>query len=127
MTIDRGALAHRRHELVTPLTHIIGYGELLLEEAGRPELAPLLEGIIGDAEELLGLINQSFGRAAAEGDIDTAWLQAQLGPALARVQAACESLQRKSAGDGAVAADVDRIATAAANLLDRLKSGPAQP
>ena len=32
MTVDRAAIAYLRHELRTPLNHIIGYGEMLLEE-----------------------------------------------------------------------------------------------
>jgi len=142
--IDRDALAHLRHALVTPLTHIIGYAEMLLEEAGRPELEPQLLGIVGDAEELLGLINKSFARAAAEGAVDPASLKATvglaslkatvglaslnatLGPALARVQAACEVLERQVAREDAIRPDVDRIARATAGLVDLVKGSLAQ-
>jgi len=124
--IDREALADLRHELVTPLTHIIGYAEMLLEDAGRPELEPQLLGIVGDAEELLGLIDKSLARAAADGAVDPASLKATLGPVLARVQAACEVLQRQVPREDAIRPDVDRIARATAGLVDLVKGSLAQ-
>ena len=51
MTRDPAALAHLRHELRTPLNHIIGYGEMLLEDGGpaAAKLAPGLRRILDDA------------------------------------------------------------------------------
>jgi signal transduction histidine kinase len=53
-------LANMSHELRTPLNTIIGYSEMLIEEAGdagEEELVPDLQTIQGAGQHLLGLIN----------------------------------------------------------------------
>ena len=126
MSMDRGALAHLRHELRTPLNHIIGYGEMLLEDAGRPELAAALRGILDDAKVLLGLIGEFLAPAAEAGSIDTARLQDALGPPLARILAACRGLERQVGGTDEVRADIERIAAATEHLADLVRSGLAE-
>ena len=69
MTAGPAALAQLRHELLTPLNHIIGYSELLLEEAGesgRKELEPGLHQVHDEARQLLGLINKFLAPAGGE-------------------------------------------------------------
>lgn len=51
------------HDLRTPLNHIIGYSELLLEqveEAGQTELLPYLGKVRAAGHQLLSLINDNF-------------------------------------------------------------------
>ncbi len=124
--MDRGALAHLRHELRTPLNHIIGYGEMLVEDAGRPELKPALQEILGDAQQLLVLINEFLAPAAGDGGVDIAGLPAQLGAPLERIRAACGALKGQVPDADDIRADIDRIATAAEHLSDLVKSGLAQ-
>jgi signal transduction histidine kinase len=45
VTIDRATLSHLRHELHTPLNHIIGYSEMLLEDAADDGNAALEPGL----------------------------------------------------------------------------------
>ena len=125
MSLDRGALAHLRHELRTPLNHIIGYGEMLVEDGERPELVPALKAILGDAQELLALINEILA-PVAEGSLDMAALPAQLGAPLERIRAACGALQSQVPEGEGLRADIDRIAGAAEHLADLVKSGLAQ-
>src|SRR5262249_11061563 len=50
-----------RHDLRTPLNHVIGYGELLLEEAEEgenDELLTLLRGLIRAGKEAVALIER---------------------------------------------------------------------
>ena len=64
----RARLANMRQELLAPVTALVGYGELLTEEAGRLELvdlAPDLERILTAAQELLELVNRLLDEAAA--------------------------------------------------------------
>jgi class 3 adenylate cyclase len=64
----RARLANMRQELLAPVTALVGYGELLTEEAERLELvdlAPDLERILTAAQELLGLVNRLLDEAAA--------------------------------------------------------------
>src|SRR5215207_6941512 len=55
-----------RHELRTPINHIIGYSELLLEvaaELGHPEILADLEKIRAAGAELGALVNESLDLA----------------------------------------------------------------
>src|SRR5437868_4824340 len=57
-----------RHELRTPLNQIIGYSELLIEEAreeGREAPIRDLEKIRGAGKRLLNLVNYAFGAGCA--------------------------------------------------------------
>jgi adenylate cyclase len=64
----RARLANMRQELLAPVTALVGYGELLTEQAERLELvdlAPDLERILSAAQELLELVNRLLDEAAA--------------------------------------------------------------
>jgi signal transduction histidine kinase len=64
----RARLANMRQELLAPVTALVGYGELLREEADRlgiGELAPDLERILTAAGDLLELVNRLLDEAAA--------------------------------------------------------------
>jgi hypothetical protein len=55
--------SHLRHELHTPINHIIGYSESLLEEANEGQLEPFtadLQKIHTAGKTLLGMINALF-------------------------------------------------------------------
>ena len=72
-----GADATLRHTLRTPLNHIIGYSELLLEEAkerGLEDMVADLRNIHTAGKELLALINELFNPAAVETDSSAAVL-----------------------------------------------------
>ncbi len=67
-----GADAELRHTLRTPLNHIIGYSELLLEEArerGLEDMLADLKNIHTAGKELLTLFNQLFDPAAVDAGI----------------------------------------------------------
>jgi adenylate cyclase len=80
----RARVANMRQELLAPVTALVGYGELLTEEAERLELvdlAPDLERIMTAAQELLGLVNRLLDEAAApaqESRADLAAIQAKM-------------------------------------------------
>jgi DNA-binding response OmpR family regulator len=62
-TEDDGNLANVRHTLRTPLNHIIGYSEMLLEEASERGLEAFtadLQKIQKAGKQLLGFINEFF-------------------------------------------------------------------
>src|SRR5262245_66500446 len=63
------SLANVRHTLRTPLNHIIGYSEMLLEEAGERSLEAFtadLQKIHKAGKQLLGFINEFFDSPAME-------------------------------------------------------------
>jgi adenylate cyclase len=126
VTVDRATLAHLRHELRTPLNHIIGYGEMLLEDGDGPELGPGLRRILDDAGVLLGVVNEMLGPAAGPGPIDLARLGAELAPPLTRIIGACETLRAQAeAAGGEVLDDLGRIVSAAGHLHALVDGGLA--
>jgi adenylate cyclase len=75
----RARLANMRQELLAPVTALVGYGELLTDEAGRLELvdlAPDLERILTAAQDLLALVNRLLDEAAAPAQASHAELEA---------------------------------------------------
>jgi class 3 adenylate cyclase len=126
--MDRATLAHLRHELRTPLNHIIGYGEMLLEDGGRPELEPGLRRILDDAAVLVDLVNHVLAPTSVEaGVVDLARLPAELGPPLERILGGCEAARAAARAGGADEAELDleRIAQAAVHLRDLVRGGLA--
>jgi class 3 adenylate cyclase/CheY-like chemotaxis protein len=115
-------LAHLGHELRTPLNHIIGFSEMLLEEAdeiGIADLVPALRLLRGQAGELLVQINLLLASAVTEADCAPARLAADLLPLLGPVAASVDALKLSSASlDQRVRDDVGRI-VAAVGRLDR--------
>jgi adenylate cyclase len=113
-------LGHLGHELRTPLNHIIGFSEMLLEEAeeiGIADLVPGLTALHGQASELLEQVNLLLASAATEADVTTERLGAELSPLLSRVAASVDELKLQSAsGSSRVRDDVNRIDAAARRL-----------
>jgi adenylate cyclase len=111
MNATPDAQAHLRHELRTPLNHIIGFSEMLLEEAdesGAAILVPTLRRVLGEARQLLGLLNAFLSRPA----IDPALMEAELSPSLQRVVAASDALKHEALDAGGapgVSDGVERI------------------
>jgi CheY-like chemotaxis protein len=106
-----------RHELRTPVNHIVGYAELLAEDAtaGSAEASALAE-ISDAAREVLALINAALPSAGATRRDDLPALFAQLRTPQQRILAATARLL-DNGGDAQVIADVQRIAQAARQLL----------
>ena len=111
------AEARLRHDLRTPVNHVLGYGELLLEDAeadGRAELAGDLTGICGAARVMLGLMD-----AGTAPDALRASLRAPASAVLSDV-----GRLRRAGGLGArETADLARIADAAGLLLRFVHEG----
>ncbi|MBN8710087.1 MAG: SpoIIE family protein phosphatase [Verrucomicrobia bacterium] len=65
-TFDKASLSQLRHDLRTPINHIIGYGELLREDLADQGITELgdLQRIEDAARRLLGMINESLSDEA---------------------------------------------------------------
>jgi class 3 adenylate cyclase len=126
---DRAELRHLRHELHTPLNHIIGYSEMLLEDLtdpGQAALGPGLRRLHHEARRLLvvidGFLNDA--RAAADG-LDASALAAAAVAPMQSMLATLEALgdEARDAKADAASADLDRIATAVRTLAGLLADG----
>jgi putative two-component system response regulator len=111
-----------RHDLLTPMNHIIGYSEILIEDGATAEL-PALAGIRDDGRQLLDQINALFDApgelTGGPGDIT------QVRALGDRIAAQCAGLLAGLAASGQrqTAQDLLRVHGAAAQLrllLDQL-------
>jgi adenylate cyclase len=133
VSLDRATLSHLRHELHTPLNHIIGYSELLLESAGEGHivaLEPKLRELHQCARQLMVLVDEMLGRTRREpGDIDLHRLDTQSSAPIATIIATADELRRQSEQMGAAEAgqDLDRIASAARTLRTMIADGISAP
>ena len=130
---DSSARSQLRHDLRTPLNHIIGYAEMLLEDAGEAaggDLAAGLRGILDDARLLLQRINDRLapgGRDAAT--VDLAAAAVELADPLQRIRATSDTLARVARRDGSsqTADDLGRIVGAAGRLAALIDGQGAVP
>ncbi len=123
-TLTAEAQAQLRHDLRTPLNHIIGYTEMLLEDATAPEQRSRLEQALGGARAALELINAALGSARRIVPGDVAQLfEALQAPREAIVEAVSGLLGSGPHDDGAFTDDLKKILSAA----DRLAPEPPKP
>ena len=123
-------LANMSHELRTPMNAIIGYSEMLAEDAedeGYDEIIPDLEKINGAGRHLLGLINDILDISKIEaGRMDLYLERFELSKMLAEVVATAAPLVSKndnqfvsdySADLGTMRADLTKVRQVLLNLL----------
>ena len=123
-------LANMSHELRTPMNAIIGYSEMLQEEAedlGQQDMIPDLERINGAGKHLLSLINDILDLSKIEaGRMDLYLERFDLSATLDEIVSTVSPLIEKNAntldidvpGDlGAVRADLTKLRQALFNLL----------
>jgi class 3 adenylate cyclase len=127
--MDPTALSHLRHELYTPLNHIIGYSEMLLEDAHTGHMRALEPGlrlVHEHAQQVLGLIAQCLGQRGGDpGHADCARLAADAAAPLDAVLAQTQRLDSLARDSGLVDArrDISRIADAGAALRRSILQG----
>jgi adenylate cyclase len=68
MRVERAALGHIRHELRTPVNGIIGYAEMLLEDAADPAIEQDLRRIRAAGATILACIEEVLGPGAIKAD-----------------------------------------------------------
>ncbi|HEY7877144.1 MAG TPA: protein kinase [Gemmatimonadaceae bacterium] len=114
------AVAELRHELRTPLNLIIGYGEMLLEDATDPDQRAYLEQTLGAGRDLLSIINAAVPPSREEiSEEEFTGLQGCFREPQARILAATASLLAQASGnpDPQFERDVRRIRSSAERLL----------
>jgi len=121
VTGESSERARLRHELRTPLNHIIGYGEMLLEDAeasSRRELAGLLRQMLEDARHLLARVNEVLAPSGVDAELpDLSAARGALVPTLDRIVAGVKEMERRAGpSDAELSQDLRRIASAADQL-----------
>ena len=110
----------RKHDLLTPVNHIIGYGELLAEDAadaGQQELLSGLEKICANGRALEKIITFQFEAAKKVGTgVGAACFHAEMDPVLDDLKVLAEDLLGRVTGDTAVEDDLSKIMTAIESL-----------
>ncbi len=110
-----------RHELRTPVNHIVGYCELLLEDMEGEEnqsRRTSLQSALASVREALAMINTalpSSGRDVQTSDVDA--LYERLLEPQSRIRAAMASVLVPGQSDTALASDVRRIVHATDQLI----------
>jgi len=121
------ALKRLRHDLRTPINHILGYTEMLLEDgegdAGGP-IAKALQEIHAGGRTLLDWIQQTFGEnlgSVSSGQLDA--FEARLRPEAERLLRESESLTEilREEGRQEALSDIDRVSTAFRLLLSLVR------
>ncbi|MFQ6024883.1 MAG: ATP-binding protein, partial [Acidiferrobacterales bacterium] len=123
-------LTNMGHELRTPLNHIIGYSEMLqeeAEEAGQEEFIPDLQKIRGAGKDLLGSINAILDISKIEaGRMDVSLETFTIAPMIQDVVTTIKPLVDKNANTlqvhcaddlGTMRADLTKVRQALFNLL----------
>jgi class 3 adenylate cyclase/CheY-like chemotaxis protein len=123
-------LTHLRQELLSPVNALLGYAEIMHEEAsrkGRPDILPDMNRILGAAQDLAGKIEGLLDGDRTKTPPDSATVQEQklrhdLRTPLNAIKGYGEMLREDVANFSSdwLRADLDRLLLAATDLLLRL-------
>jgi adenylate cyclase len=128
---SRIQLAHLRQQLLSPVNAVLGYAEILNEEAfrkGRPDILPDLDRILGAARDLAAKVDRLVDGDRAETPPGSAGvpqeqeLRHELRTPLNAIKGYGEMLREDVANypSDSLRADIDRLLVAATDLLLRL-------
>jgi len=108
---EQFSAAGLRHSLRTPLNHVIGYCEMLLEDADAPELRKL----VAEAREMARLLQTDFAPAQELVNVDELHrVQRSFAPGIREMESAVAVLAEKTRGSG----DIAKIRFAIERLRD---------
>ena len=129
-TLSATEVSALRHDLRTPINHIVGYCELLLEDVADDDVTrrTALQDALAAAREVLALVNATLspsGEGVTGLEVDA--LYARLRAPRDRISAAMEAISTINAAgtDDAMMADVARIQHATGELLAVPRPGAA--
>jgi DNA-binding response OmpR family regulator len=125
-TTFRERLSQIRHDLKTPVGHIMGYSEMIEEDIEKdlPEVVHDLRSIRSSGERLLELINDNLGAAKQSvSEIDLDLTNQLMRQQLNHVGGYCEMVQEvaEETGHEEIAPDLDRIHSASATLAQMIE------
>src|SRR5579862_570029 len=132
-TLSGGSLAHLRHELRTPINHVLGYSEILIEDAHERHLeafVPVFQQIQAGGHRLLEAIQTALsekGGSVHESNLN-AFRDTLQGTATEVLQINMNLRADLELGNQQTLADLDTISWALNHLMDVAKQeGQATP
>lgn len=111
------AAARLRHSLLTPLYQVIGYGEMVCEEAKEQSAAAeaaLMEEALAPARRMLAMLRWALPLKSHIAADSIPRLRAAMGPEAGLILAACARFEELTGG--ACAGEIDKIRQAAREL-----------
>jgi hypothetical protein len=118
------AIASFRHELLTPVNHIIGYCEILIEDAegtGQEGVLAGLDSILRQGRQLLEDIERSLPGAAdrVPGEVNLPALRSRLLAPLGQILEACDGMRwgPDAPALAGFVADLEKVRAAASSLI----------
>ena len=131
-TLKDEGLSEVRHNLRTPINHILGYGEMLMEDAedrGQDRFLPDLKQILEDGKHALAIINAALCPPGNE--VGEAEIRAMRDALLLPVNEILEKIRRMEpelgSGDCAkVRIAAERLLSMAAEILEPGAAAPKQ-
>lgn len=124
----KSLLSDLRHDLRTPIGHIIGYAEMITEDLNEATVKTMgheLNAIENAGQKMLALIDQHLNASKQSDDeIDFADAQFQLRMQLNHISGYTEMLREDAIDDARdeIVADLDQIASAQRSVLSQVES-----
>lgn len=134
-SIDRSPAARFRHDLLTPVNHIVGYASLLLDAAqdsGKTDRWPTLHILVEQGRRVQDTIEEWLPSDPATQDRpDYSAMADQLATVAGLILEGCDSLEQAAALDDTdraeFLADLSGIRVATLRLVDMARTGPTDP
>ena len=123
-TLRHAELAELRHNLRTPVNHVLGYTEMLLEDANEThDLGSLdaLRHVHSAARAILADINSALGNRESVERGELGSLYQKIQPRVERIHGCVDALRQHAARDD-WKEDLDRIGSAGSSILSQLSS-----
>jgi CheY-like chemotaxis protein len=124
----KALLSELRHDLRTPIGHVIGYAEMIAEELSEADIKSFahdLEAIQNAGQKMLALIDQYFSVAKkSAGEIDFGDAQFQMRMQLNHISGYAEMLREDAldAGNDDILGDLDHISAAQIKVLELVEA-----